>query len=624
MVGRTRCTGRDRGERRRPIAHARGRADRRRPGPARLRRGIGARRTPARKSIARGTARHAGRLGRRGCRAEGPTQTASASTSSGLVPAQADVFGRADLSVAIASRALPSGTTPSRLVLDVMVAPDGAGEKAVVSAFVNERLLASTVAAIGEPTRLDFPLPDGLVGTVANVRAVVQRRSAQGDCRFEPQGYPAQILGSSAVVLASRGRGGATISPISRRMWANGIEILLPASAAARPLTVLPLLADVLSALSPETAPITVKLRRRRSRRRRPRRSSRSATCRRQARRRACASIAAASRSPTAPAARCSISAASPPARWRRSSPPARNPDLWIKPLRSDGALPAPPIFARSRRRRLPRQDRRRARAVDRARHAGAHLLSRPGVVADDRRALPRLDHRRPVGARHHRLPVRAAADAIAAAAPPRRANSLLMQPLSPSDRALGDLLVARHVLTLPQLDEAVRLAETWHVRLGDAMLSRNWTDAGGLLPGRRLPLRPAVRRSDRASRPIPRCCVAEDADIYARTLTMPWRRRDGRLADRDRRARPGNRAVRAPALGHRNRVRRRVEVRHRLGGADRVRPMRCRTAPCSSSPSAIPRCRRSTVFTPAQVVFGYRAADASAGSASRSRRSPR
>ncbi len=49
--------------------------------------------------------------------------------------------------------------------------------------------------------------------------------------------------------------------------------------------------------------------------------------------------------------------------------------------------------------------------------------------------------------------------------------------PLSPSDRALGDLLVGRRVITLPQLDEAVDLAERWNVRLGDALLSRNWMD---------------------------------------------------------------------------------------------------------------------------------------------------
>lgn len=176
----------------------------------------------------------------------------------GLVPVQAEVFGRADLAVPIPSNTLPSGTRPTRLVLDLMVAPDGSGEKAVVSVFVNERLLASTVAAIGETTRLDFAIPDGLVGSVANIRAVVQRRSAQGDCRFEPQGYPAEILGSSSVILSAAGPVAQDFSDLAT-LWADGVEILLPSSTSARPLSVVAALADILNALSKETAPIAVK-----------------------------------------------------------------------------------------------------------------------------------------------------------------------------------------------------------------------------------------------------------------------------------------------------------------------------------------------------------------------------
>jgi hypothetical protein len=176
----------------------------------------------------------------------------------GLVSPKAEVFGRAELAVAIASRSLPSGTKPSRLVLDVMVAPDGAGEKAVVSAFVNERLLASTVAAIGEPTRLDFALPDGLAGSVANIRTVIQRRSAQGDCRFEPQGYPAEILGSSLVVLSDAAPVAHDFSDLAA-LWANGVEVLVPSPTAQHPLTVIAALSDVLNALSKETTPISVK-----------------------------------------------------------------------------------------------------------------------------------------------------------------------------------------------------------------------------------------------------------------------------------------------------------------------------------------------------------------------------
>jgi glycosyltransferase XagB len=101
--------------------------------------------------------------------------------------------------------------------------------------------------------------------------------------------------------------------------------------------------------------------------------------------------------------------------------------------------------------------------------------------------------------------------------------------PLSPSDRALGDLLVGRRIITLPQLDEAVELAERWNVRLGDALLSRNWIDPRRYyetyaqnfdLPFVDLIREPPDRKLLRAS----------EVEIYATRLTMPWRRGDGRL----------------------------------------------------------------------------------------------
>ena len=87
-----------------------------------------------------------------------------------LAPAVAEVFGRADITFAVATRTLPAGTKPSRLALDLMIAPDAAGEKAVVSVFVADRLLGSAVAAVGEPTKFDLALPEGLVGTVLKLR----------------------------------------------------------------------------------------------------------------------------------------------------------------------------------------------------------------------------------------------------------------------------------------------------------------------------------------------------------------------------------------------------------------------------------------------------------------------
>jgi hypothetical protein len=102
-------------------------------------------------------------------------------------------------------------------------------------------------------------LADGLIGTTASVRAIVQRRSAQGDCRFEPQGYPAQILGSSAVVLEPANAAAHDFSDLVAH-WGNGVEILLPATAAEKPLAVIELVANVLGSLAPETAVLSVKL----------------------------------------------------------------------------------------------------------------------------------------------------------------------------------------------------------------------------------------------------------------------------------------------------------------------------------------------------------------------------
>jgi cellulose synthase/poly-beta-1,6-N-acetylglucosamine synthase-like glycosyltransferase len=103
------------------------------------------------------------------------------------------------------------------------------------------------------------------------------------------------------------------------------------------------------------------------------------------------------------------------------------------------------------------------------------------------------------------------------------------MTPLSPADRALGDALLARRILTIQQLDEAVRLAETWKVRLSDAILSRNWIQPKRLYEGLAyhydLPFVDLV-----AEPPDPAVLVAAEAAVYLQRLLVPWARYNGRL----------------------------------------------------------------------------------------------
>jgi glycosyltransferase XagB len=101
--------------------------------------------------------------------------------------------------------------------------------------------------------------------------------------------------------------------------------------------------------------------------------------------------------------------------------------------------------------------------------------------------------------------------------------------PITPSDQALGNLLVGRRVITLPQFDEAVELAETWNVRLGDALLSRNWIDP-------KLYYQTYAQHFDLpfvdliGEPPDPALLRASETDIYVSRLTMPWQRSDGQL----------------------------------------------------------------------------------------------
>jgi len=178
------------------------------------------------------------------------------------------------------------------------------------------------------------------------------------------------------------------------------------------------------------------------------------------------------------------------------------------------------------------------------------------------------------------------------------------MQPLSPSDRALGDLLVARRVLSLPQLDDAVHLAETWHVRLGDAILSRNWTDPAvyyqAVAYHYELPFVDLIRDA-----PDPTLLATAEADTYARKLTIPWRRHEGRIVIAT--AEPGPEAV--------------LFARKRWGPAiefvvtskfDIVWAVQTAFADALSHRAVYDLAERSPelsaqeVFTPAQVIFGY------------------
>ena len=100
---------------------------------------------------------------------------------------------------------------------------------------------------------------------------------------------------------------------------------------------------------------------------------------------------------------------------------------------------------------------------------------------------------------------------------------------LSASDLATGDLLVERRLLTLPQLDEAMEKAEAWNVRLGDVLLSQRWIEPQHFY--RTLALHFGIAFVDLGTDPPDAALLDHgQAHEYAQRLTMPWRRKNGRL----------------------------------------------------------------------------------------------
>src|SRR5260221_3119408 len=178
------------------------------------------------------------------------------------------------------------------------------------------------------------------------------------------------------------------------------------------------------------------------------------------------------------------------------------------------------------------------------------------------------------------------------------------MAPLSPADRALGDALVARRILPLQQFDEPARLAETWSVRLSDAILSRNWIRPDALHEGVAyhydLPFVKLIKDA-----PDPALLVAAEAEVYAQKLTVPWMRRNGRLVAATAEPGPGTLLFARQRWGPDIEfvIASKFDIVWTVQTAFAETMSRHAVMDLAEQDQALSAWR---VFTPAQVVFGY------------------
>ena len=99
------------------------------------------------------------------------------------------------------------------------------------------------------------------------------------------------------------------------------------------------------------------------------------------------------------------------------------------------------------------------------------------------------------------------------------------MTALSPTDIWTGDYLVQNGLISLRQLDEASELAEQWDSSLSDVVMARNWVRP--IHYYRTLAERFGIAFVDLRADPPDAALLSEnEVELYARELTLPWKRR--------------------------------------------------------------------------------------------------
>ncbi|PXA83453.1 hypothetical protein DMC47_43430 [Nostoc sp. 3335mG] len=123
----------------------------------------------------------------------------------GVDPRATEIADEGGWTIALPASRLPKGKTVKGLSIDVAAVPDGNPHRASLSAWMNGVLLGSVPMADEGATHLDVRVPDGMVHSLNGIEVRVTRQQ-NSDCGDIPRGFPAQLLGTSEVLLGDAGK----------------------------------------------------------------------------------------------------------------------------------------------------------------------------------------------------------------------------------------------------------------------------------------------------------------------------------------------------------------------------------------------------------------------------------
>lgn len=111
-----------------------------------------------------------------------------------------DIAETGGWSFALPASRLPAGRSVRAISVDIASVPDGSGKAAYASVWMNGTLLATRALAENGFTHLDARVPAGLLQTLNGIEVRITRQ-LRDHCGEPPRGWPAQLLGSSQILL---------------------------------------------------------------------------------------------------------------------------------------------------------------------------------------------------------------------------------------------------------------------------------------------------------------------------------------------------------------------------------------------------------------------------------------
>ena len=166
-----------------------------------------------------------------------------------------DIISSGQFLIPFKASDLPAGMTASGLELLAISALDPQGRGATASVYLNDTLLGNRPLDTGLTEHLKFSIPKGLISGDNLLRVSVMRQASGGECRFKPQGYPAQVLPGSKLTLTEAPNTGENFFEL-RQAFASGAQVVVTPDVTQTYAELMPWLSGIMGAMIPDQATI--------------------------------------------------------------------------------------------------------------------------------------------------------------------------------------------------------------------------------------------------------------------------------------------------------------------------------------------------------------------------------